>query len=474
MNLSSQRAPYPIRWTITLGVLCGFASLAALSCGENSAIAEKPPSSLVLITMDTTRADHLGIYGYPGNTSPRIDALAARASVFTKAISQAAVTPVSHASILTGLYPYHHNLRVMHGTFENTLGDSQSTIAEVLRDRGYATAAFVSAFPLSARFGFSQGFEVFDEDFVGESSLAEAITKEGVVTTGQVQRGAGDTTDRAIAWLRDIEGPFFLWLHYFDPHDDQLLPPADFLEGFPTPVDDERKRLRALYDIEIAYMDRQIGRVVDTLGELGLLESSVLALTSDHGEGLGDHDWWSHGILYQEQIRVPLVIAASDTGSGQRVDSLVRSIDIAPTLLELIGIPKEQQPEYDGQSLVDLMTGKVDDLSLSAYSDSVNTLSYELSPNITDTKSDMLFSVILDGRWKYIHHLDFQPNNELYDLTRDPGELKNIIALHPTIARRARTELDRHPFTPTRQLEGHDVPEDVIEALRALGYTQGE
>jgi arylsulfatase A-like enzyme len=448
-------------------------------CGPPEAPTPRVHRSVVLITMDTTRADRLGVYGYAGATSPWLDALAGESSVFTRAISQAAVTPVSHASIFTGLEPYRHGLRVMHGLSENTLAPEQRTLAEALQEAGYETAAFVSAFPVTDHFGLAQGFAHFDDDFGAASERATTVRAGGAIETGKVQRHAGETTDRAIAWLdaRRQQGgaaPFFLWLHYFDPHDGELVPPEDALQGPLPSGDDEREVWDALYDIEVRYMDAQIGRVLEWLRAAGDLEEAVVVVTADHGEGLGDHDWWSHGILYQEQIRVPLLIRAAKLGAGRRIPALVRSIDIAPTVLELSGVAPDALPDVDGRSLVALMSGESSDLGLSAYSDSVNLMSYVLSPGIRDLKQDMLFALVLDGRWKYIHNLGLPASSELYDLDDDPGEQRNLFATEPEMVRRAREALHARDFVPHRQLETLNVPKQVVEELEALGYAPGD
>jgi arylsulfatase A-like enzyme len=423
--------------------------------------------------MDTTRADRLGLYGYEAGTSPHLDRFAREASVFTHAVSQAAVTPVSHASIFTGLNPYRHGLRVMHGRSENRLDPGQETLAEILHEAGYATAAFVSAFPVTDYFGLAQGFEVFDDDFAGASPTAEVVGDGGTISTGTVQRHAGETTDRALAWLRGGRGeaaPFFLWLHYFDPHDDKVVPPGDAHEAPPPGGFRDRQALAALYDVEIRYMDSQIGRVFDALRADGLWDDSVVVVTSDHGEGLGDHDWWSHGILYQEQIRVPLLIRAPAVPEPRRIPALVRSVDIAPTVLDLVGIPWKRSPPLDGRSLVDAMQGGGGELQLTAYSDSVNLMRYVLSPEIRETKSEMLFSIILDGRWKYIHKIGSELSGELYDLERDPREGEDLVKRRPDIVGRALAELKRLEYLPYGQLEGMQVPGPVVEELKALGY----
>ena len=422
--------------------------------------------NVVLITLDTTRADHLGCYGYPKATSPHLDRLAAQGVLFTHAIAQASVTPVSHASILTGRDPYHHGLRVMHGMSSHRLADSQVTLAEVLKAAGYRTGAFVSAFPVSERFGLHQGFDVFDADFL-EEPAEELVTKEGIVNTGTNQRRADETTRRALAWLDEAEAPTFLWIHYFDPHDPLLLPPGVAAPADPTRV---RKQLRELYDVEIRYMDEQIGRVLARLDEDGRAGETVVAVVADHGEGLGDHGWWSHGILYQEQIRVPLILRAAAAEAGRRVERLVRTTDLAPTLLDLAGVPSEDHPPMDGRSLVPLLRGESPDPGQTAYADSVNTLTYHIAHGVTDRKDEMLFAIV-DGPWKYIHHAIRPDRSELYNLADDPGEKHNRIGADAAVAGRLRAELESRSYRPPDPSKTPDEmsPED-LERLKSLGY----
>ena len=422
---------------------------------------------MLLITLDTTRADHLGCYGYSLGTSPRLDELARRSTVFTNAMCTAAVTPVSHASILSGQFPYTHGLRVLHGVTENKLPADTVTLAEVLRDDGYRTAAFISAFPAGSRFGLEQGFGTFDEDFL-KTSMSEIVTRGGAINTGSNQRGAAETTDRALQWLANTEGPFFAWLHYFDPHDVKLMPPKDYRAEFPPLKGPPRERLKAMYDIEIQYMDQQIGRVFDALEAAGRSHDTIVVIVSDHGEGLGDHDWWTHGILYSEQIRAPLIVHAPGLAPS-RVDHLVRIVDIMPTVLELAGLDPAAVADMDGVSLVPALDGDTDDPGLFAYADSVNMLTYTATTGDQDKKNDMLFAV-MDREWKYIHHALRTKESELYHLTEDPHELTNLYTERPDQVQRLLDYLKTLPFPPAPQHGRGRMSQEDIDRLRSLGY----
>jgi len=388
----------------------------------------QPKLNLLLITLDTTRADRLGLYGYDKPTSPNLDALAGESTVFDFAIAQAAVTPVSHASILTGLDPYHHGLRVMHGLTDNRLGKEQVTLAEVWKRVGAQTAAFVSAFPVTATFGLDQGFEVFDENFPSSDGKG-LVSGSGIVNAGKSQRRADEVTKAAIAWLRnkaDRDRPLFMWVHYFDPHDPLLLPPKEELQRllvneFQPASEKQEDRLRAIYDCEVYYMDVYIGKLLNEFKKLGLWEKTLIVAVADHGEGLGDHNWWTHGILYQEQIRVPLIVHVPAIKGGKRIKSLVRTIDIVPTVLEAAGIAPEDRPDMDGTSLIEAIhKGKTKEARY-AYSDSINMLTYS-SPGLSDRrdiKDDKLYCLVQDG-YKMIYHQLRPEESELYNLSEDP------------------------------------------------------
>jgi len=395
-----------------------------------------------------------------------------------RASAQAAVTPVSHASIFTGQNPYTHGLRVMHGRTRNRLEDGAVTLAEVLSVAGYRTAAFTSAFPVTERFGLAQGFDHFDQAFL---DTPEAQPEDGPVNTGTNQRRGDATTDAALDWLNaEVErvqptagsAPRFVWVHYFDPHDVFVLPPDEFVARHPAVPPAERAQLRALYAIEVQYMDQQIGRLLEAF-ESSSADEPLVAVVADHGEGHGDHGWWTHGLLYEEQVRVPMILRIPGVGEGARVESRVRTIDLAPTLFDGAGIAPADWPPMEGRSLLPLMRGESLP-SEPAYADSLSLMTYHFTRRVVDRKNDMLFAVTDGGdgpeRWKYIFHALRPQDSELYELTSDPGETRNRIGDAPEALARMRSLLGGGDLVPDElpMLEQMD-PRDA-ERLRALGY----
>ncbi|MCB9681982.1 MAG: sulfatase-like hydrolase/transferase [Alphaproteobacteria bacterium] len=286
--------------------------------------------SVVLVTLDTTRADHLGAYGGAAAT-PAFDGLADRGMLFERAYSSAPLTIPSHSTILTGRFPPSHGVRD-NGNY--VLPDSAVTLAERFGHAGYATAAFTAAFPTSRRWGFAQGFDTF----------SDALVHDPVLQDWRDARPAGPVVDEAVAWLDDVDGPVFLWVHLFDAHW-PYAPPEPFASRY-----GDRP-----YDGEIAYADSQLGRLLDAVAAHG---PAVVAVTADHGEGLGDGGEATHGfLLHDATIRVPLVLAGPGVPEGVRGDTPVSHVDLAPTLLALAGV--DDTDGLQGRSLLDGGTAEV-------------------------------------------------------------------------------------------------------------------
>ena len=431
------------------------------------AAAERP--NVLLVTLDTSRADHFGAYGYERDTTPRFDRLAQDGVLFTRAIAQAGLTMVSHASFFTGLYPQRHGVRVAYAASGYRLDDGVATLASVLRDHGWRTQAFLSSFTVSDFFGLHRGFDAVDDGLEGDAVDRWQTGEDRVFWDVKAnQRRSDETTDRALAWLPSAPEPFFLWIHYWDPHDKKVMPPEDVVSGFPPVPGRHRAAEVALYDAELYFVDQQLGRVIDALKSRGLYDETVIVVVADHGQGLGDHGWWFHRILYQEQIRVPLLIKPLSGPRGTRVDAVVRGVDLHPTVLDLAGL--EVPAGLDGRSLRGLMAGEAEP-PRTAYAEllaafDANSAFHRLRPK------DALIHAFVDHPWKLILHPRDPEAHELYNLDSDPGELHNLYAARPEVARRLTAELRRlDPFVSEPFAPGA-ADTEAYERLKALGYIE--
>lgn len=398
--------------------------------------------NVILITLDTTRADHLPAYGYSGVRTPALDALAGRGVVFDECAAASPLTLPSHASILTGMYPTHHGVRVNGNT---ALGDGQTTLTEVLAGRGYRTGAFVGAFVLDGRWGLKQGFEHYDDAF--------DLKKYKTLDLGGVQRPGNQVMDAALAWLDERKAaPFFAWIHLYDPHS-PYEPPEPFRSEY-------GRDLAGLYDGEIAFMDSQIGRCMAWLKANGLEDRTVVVLVGDHGEGLGDHGEGTHGFfIYEYAVHVPLIIAAPLRGlKGVRVAAQASTVDVFPTILELARVPAAGA--VNGRSLVrdTFLRRKAGEGA--AYGESMApSLQFGWSP----------LHSLRTTRYKYIQ----APRPELFDLGRDPGETDNLVYKESAVARTMKADLDRLMAETGRDSpppQAADLDKDTLERLAALGY----
>ena len=466
--------------TRNLSLAClALVSLIA-SCGGS----ETKRPNVLLITMDTTRPDYLGTYGRrPDARTPSLDALAAEGTRFDKAMSASAVTPVSHASIVTGEFPYHHGLRVLHADGGFTLPREHASVAQTLKDAGYHTGAVHSAFPVSRFFGFQRGFDSF-QDMNGEmEERADPRPDEpgemrtGWDTTG-LQRRSDHTTDLAIDYIDESleagDAPFFLWVHYWDPHDPILRPPLEYTPG--VTIDAEGKPSRwgdSEYAAEVRFMDEQIGRLFAEMKKRGVWENTTIVVTADHGEGLSDglrdHQWFSHRMVYEEQVQVPLLVRTPGPSGQQRavVPELVRTVDIVPTLLDYCGL--ESPRALDGLSLRPLMEGRPSEPRI-GYADQIN--GYDANAKMVEKRPDATFLYcVTDGRWKLTYRPHAPNQSELFDLSSDPDELVNLIGRQPDITQRLLADLAvRNPWVLSPFPPDSNGEEGMREKLENMGY----
>jgi len=426
--------------TLLFGLSAALLSVLPVGCGPG----QPPPRNLLLITVDTLRPDHLGAWGYERGTSPGIDALAAGGVVFEDAYSHTSWTLPSLATLMTSLYTSSHGA----WNFESKLPESVTTLAEILAEHGYHTGAVVTHVFAGRKYGMHQGFAEFDEELVVEGIRAHAqITSPRVSAKGAewIQRRSGD------------ERPWFLWLHYFDPHGQYMEHPG-ISERF------GRAEKLDLYDGEIAFTDRAIGTLLARLDAMGHADDTVVVLTADHGEEFGEHGRTRHGkTLFEEVIRVPLVVRAPGLTPG-RVVGPAPSVDLLPTLLELMGLPAPEG--LSGASLLAAMQG--------APLEARPVLSELRAMAFKDADSYRL------GRWKVIRE-GWKKRNHLYDLEADPAELVDLSAVHPEQLERMLREMDAlRGAARSASMEGRsseqspDLTPDELEGLRQLGYVEEE
>jgi choline-sulfatase len=393
------------------------------------------PRSVLLITLDTVRADRLGAYGYSRGRTPHLDALAARGVRFDDAVAPSPITGPSHAAMFTGLYPGRLGVR---DNATTPLPEDAVTLASLLSARGFATGGFIGAFILDRPYGFAKGFEHFRSGFDRVAPGREM----------NAERPGDRVVDDALAWLGSLprDRPFFGWVHLYDAHAAYDAP-----EPFGSQFRDNP------YDGEIAFVDAQVGRLLDALGARDALDDTLVVALADHGEALGDHGEDEHGVfLYDEVIRIPWIVAGPGAQPGTVVGEQVRAIDLLPTLLELLGL--EAQPGIDGSSLAVLLAGGTREEAPPAYAEShYPRLHYGWSE---------LRAIRAEG-WKAVD----APKPELYNLREDPKELHNLYESRQDLASRMISEASRLG----REMDARAAPPvqadaETLARLRSLGY----
>ncbi|MBI2837874.1 MAG: sulfatase-like hydrolase/transferase [Acidobacteria bacterium] len=423
------------RLLLAAGIVAVGAVAVFLAFRNTTASGGRLPSgaNLLLITIDTLRADRVGCYGYRQAETPAIDRLAAGGTRFDRAYAHNVVTLPSHANILTGLYPVTHGIRDNNGF---RMAQTTETIASLLKPLGFATAAFVGAFPVDSRFGLDRGFDIYNDSYGDATGAADFRFAE---------RRAEDVVAPFLDWLSSrAQGTrWFGWVHLYDPHS-PYSPPSPYASRFAD----------RLYDGEIAYTDSQIGRIMAALKENGWLASTCVVLTADHGEGLGEHQEETHGIfVYEGTLRIPLIM--STPGVPPRVvRTRVRHIDLAPTILELLGRPLPGS--LNGRSLRPLLTGSADVPPADSY---FEAMSASLNRGWAPLRG------IISGAQKYID----LPIPELYDLTTDGAEMANLVEKKPELVREMRLRLSSLTSRDVGTKRIREDPE-TLEKLKSLGY----
>ncbi len=354
---------------------------------------ESPIRNVILISIDTCRADHLSCYGFERETTPQIDAIARQGILFKNAQTPVPLTLPAHCSMLTGTYPPYHGV---HRNREYQLSDSQVTLAEILREQGYATGGIISSFTLDKMFGTAQGFDIYHDRFGGAAG-----------SDNNLERRGAEASRLACDYLAEHQyEDFFLFLHYFDPHE-IYQPPAPFADEY---ADD-------LYAGEIAYTDQCVGQVIEQLKKLDLFDSTLIIIVGDHGESLGEHGESTHGYyIYQSTIHVPFIIRAPGIAQPRTINHTASLVDVVPTVLSYLDIPIPEQVQ--GQDLSGYLQGEnpLPD-GRDVYMETLIPIQYDCNP----------LQGVVGARWSYIH----SKAPELYNLEQDPAQLNNLAAQEP-------------------------------------------
>ena len=429
-----------------LALLVGFGGWGAWSfLGANSAF-EGKPLNVILITADTLRADRLGCYGNNRVATPNLDHLADSGVVFEHTTTVSPLTLPAHSSMFTGTYPMYHGVRDNGGYY---LEPEHITLAEILKEQGYRTGAFVAAFTLDSRWGLDQGFDRYFDDF--------DLPEFEKVSLDSVQRRGDEVLAEALPWLDSVrEKRFFSWIHLFDPHS-PYDPPEPYLSQY------EGVRW-GRYDGEVAYLDSLVGQIMEWLTKNNLNESTLVAFIGDHGESLGEHREMGHGFfIYDATVAVPFILKTPYRKlQGRRVAAQVRTIDLMPTLLDLLGV--EIPETVQGESLLDLCSGRSKDLGLMAYSESFYPRHHFGWSDLKSLRNGSL-------------HFIAAPRPELYDLRTDPSQTDNLASRRPDevrdLERQLQELLDRFSAVGIEE-KGPEMLDPATQAqLEALGYLGG-
>lgn len=401
--------------------------------------AADPPLNVVLITIDTLRADHLGCYGEASIRTPSIDQLAREGVRFTHAYTPVPITLPAHAALLTGEFPLANG---MHDFSGNKLSTGSVTLAKALHDHGYATAAFIAAAVLDSRFGLNQGFDTYFDHFnmgSGEEVQLDAIKRRG-----------DQVVDNALAWLKAAPPrPFLLWVHLYDAHA-PYRPPEPYASQY---------RGRP-YDGEIAFADAQMGRLFAFLRQQGIYERSLIVLASDHGEGLGEHGEKTHGFfVYNSTLHVPLIVRMPQA-APRAVPDEVSLVDVMPTVLQGLGIAVP--PTVQGRSLMSLLLGRSSQNSSNLYAESYPPLLH------------FGWNILRGVQWQGLKYIE-TTRPELYDTRSDPGELHNLLGARQALAQEMKDRLQQilrryTPVATTSATESEPTDPALLESLRSLGY----
>ena len=412
--------------------------------------ASAPRPNIILITLDTTRADRVGFLESKRGLTPNLDELARHGMVFSRAYAHVPLTTASHATILTGTYPQFNHVI----DFGVPLSSRLPYLPDLLHHHGYRTAAFVGSLVLDpfdgTAPGFERGFDTYDAGF--------RLRPRGGDRYKTVERRAGGVVDHAITWLRkDSQRPFFMWVHLYDAHD-PYEPPSPYKERYQSEP----------YDGEIAYADSAVGKLFSELRARGLYESSVITVMADHGESFGEHGERTHGVfLYDETIHVPLVFKLPAETTPEHLEQRVGLVDVAPTLLQVAGV--QVPAEMQGQSLIPAMRASGKPRSAEVAQEDRPAYAETDYPRRAFGWSPL--RAMRSGKYLYVQ----APNRELYNQAADPGALKNLAATNQAVAETLASKLEQFRSKTSQSVVQLAKPDpEQLEKLRALGYVASD
>lgn len=421
-------------------VIVFFISVAVLvfSSPRNDEVGANDLNVLV-ITLDTTRADVIGLYGNKNNVTPNIDRLGQNGIVFKECYAEVPLTLPSHCTIFTGRYPFAHQVR-NNGTYR--LSKNESTMAEIFKAKGFQTSAIIASFTLNSEFGLSQGFDSYDEDFDSPE----------VILNFDVEIPADRVYDKFMHWIeRNSNQKFFCWVHFYDPHFPYISHDDSSAEVKQSQWDN--------YESEVRYVDTYIGKMADVLQSKKIIENTIVIIVGDHGEAFGEHGEYGHGIFcYEESLRIPLIVYYPRLFTkGRFVTERVSLADIMPTVLEINRFKRPNN--IQGRSLLGLLQGKIEKKKRTVY--------FESMFGSEENNWTPLTGIIYD-KYKYIS----LPECELYDLSNDAHEANNICGEKMDIRRKLDKKLEKivRSISPAQVSSKRELSQSDIQKLKSLGY----
>jgi len=428
-------------------------------------ISKRRDPNVLLIVIDTLRADHLGCYGYEKTTSPQIDRFSKTGVQFQNVYCQMPTTGPSHAAIFTSRYPRNH------GVLKNgwILPNTYQTIAETLKKNYYTTSAIVSSFVLSSKFGYSQGFDNYDDEISKEGSIPHSKLGEEHKVTEESEQRADITTRKAVNWIRkNRDDKFFLWVHYYDPHW-PYEPPKSYVKDFLKKNMNRNEKIVANYDGEIRFVDDEVGKLLNAVKSLELDSNTLIIIMSDHGEGLGQHGWMRHGMfLYDEQCRIPLIMKFPNViPENLRINNFIEAIDVAPSILDLLGL--ESEKGFIGKSFLPMFQGE----KPFPFNPVFLERRHYKAGKWGDVEIRGNKFAVREKNFKYIWAPE-KDTKELYKIDDDPKELYNVVKEYPNVADKLEQMiiLWKKEQEAGKKILEQSIDQKSLDNLQSLGYIE--